>query len=242
MKIAAWFWIFLCALISCQTSYGQTPPRVKALFLTGGGYHDYATLAPFLTNNLGQRVNVSFDVDFTMDRLTNKAFADGYDLVVYDLCFDEADPAQLENALNTIRQGKPAVMIHCAVHAFRKVQPMIREWENGVGMRSKVHDRYEPFPVVNMDPQNPILDGWPADWKTRGDELYQTIEFLPHSHPLLSAKSPVDGRVHIVCWTQTYGKGRVFATTLGHDMKTSSDPAYLNLLARGIMWSTHQLP
>jgi type 1 glutamine amidotransferase len=176
-----------------------------------------------------------------MDRLANPDFARGYDVVVYDLCFDEAPPAELENALNAIRHGKPAVMIHCAVHAFRKVKPMIREWENGVGMRSKVHDRFEPFAVVKLDTNNPILDGWPDEWKTRGDELYQTIEFLPNSHPLLIAKSPVDGRVHIVCWTQTYGKGRVFATTLGHDMKTGEDPDYLGLLARGLLWSCHKL-
>ena len=56
-------------------------------------------------------------------------------------------------------------MIHCAVHAFRKVKTMIREWENGVGMRSKVHDKFEPFQVVKMDAHSPILAGWPDDWK-----------------------------------------------------------------------------
>jgi len=235
-----WPLLLASVLIGCSTA-SQPPKPLKALFLTGGGYHDYAKLAPFLTNSFGQRVNVSFDVDFNTDRLTNKAFAAGYDVVVYDLCFDEAEPAQLENALDTIRNGKPAIMIHCAVHAFRKVKSMIHEWENGVGMRSKVHDRFEPFQVVRMDATSPILNGWPDDWRTGGDELYQTIEFLPNSHPLLSAKSPVDGRVHIVCWTQTYGKGRVFATTLGHDMTTAEDPAYLGLLARGLLWSCHKL-
>jgi uncharacterized protein len=225
-------------LAGCASSQ---PKPLKALFLTGGGYHDYAKLAPFLTNSFGERVNITFDVDFTMDRLTNADFAKGYDLVVYDWCWDEAQPQALQNALNAIRAGKPAVMIHCAVHAFRKVKPLIHEWENAVGMRSKVHDRFEPFQVVKLDDQSPILKGWPDDWKTGGDELYQTIEFLPNSHPLLSAKSPVDGRVHIVCWTQTYGKGRVFATTLGHDMTTAQDPAYLALLARGLLWSCGDL-
>ena len=147
------------------------PKPLKALFLTGGGYHDYKKLAPFLTNSFGERVNVSFDVDFTMDRLTNKGFANGYDVVVYDLCFDDADPSELENALETIRNGKPAVMIHCAVHAFRNTQPLVHEWENGVGMRSKHHDKFEPFQVVRMDAGSPILDGWPEGWKTGGDEL-----------------------------------------------------------------------
>jgi hypothetical protein len=219
------------------------PPAapLKALFLSGSPLHDYKKLAPFLTNSLGERVNVSFDVDATMDRLTNKAFANGYDVVVYDLCFDDADPAKLGNALNTIRDGKPAVMIHCAVHAFRNAKSIVHEREDGVGMKSKVHDKIEAFQTVRMDSHSPILNGWPDDWKTGGDELYQTIEFLPNSHPLLSAKSPVDGRAQIVCWTQIYGKGRVFATTLGHDAATAQDPAYLGLLARGLLWSCDKL-
>jgi type 1 glutamine amidotransferase len=235
------FALLIFAMLFPLAVSAQPVKPLKALFLTGGCCHDYPKLTPFLTNSFGQRVNVSFDVDFTMDRLTNKAFADGYDVVVYDLCFDDAPSVEIENALDTIREGKPAVMIHCAVHAFRKAKPIIREWENGVGMRSKVHDKFEPFQVVRMDASSPILAAWPEDWKTAGDELYQTIEFLPNSHPLLSAKSPLDGRTHIVCWTQTYGKGRVFATTLGHDMTTAHDPAYLGLLSRGLLWSCDKL-
>jgi type 1 glutamine amidotransferase len=238
MKLTRLF--LLCLGLLPLAALSQPSQPIKALFLTGGGYHDYKKLAPFLTNSLGQRVNVSFDVDFTMDRLTNKSFADGYDVVVYDLCFNDAEPVELDNALDTIRAGKPAVMIHCAVHAFRESKK-VHQWEAGVGMRSKVHDPFGPFQTVKLDPQSPILNGFPDDWKTAGDELYQTIEFPKTSHPLLSAKSPRDGRVHIVCWTQTYGKGRVFATTLGHDLTTAQDPAYLGLLARGLLWSCAKL-
>src|SRR5579871_2146685 len=84
---------------------GQNAP-LKALFLTGGGYHDYAKLAPFLTSNLSQRVNVKFDVVYNMDVLKSDKFADRYDVVVYDVCFDEADPVLLENALKVARAGK----------------------------------------------------------------------------------------------------------------------------------------
>jgi type 1 glutamine amidotransferase len=40
-----------------------------------------------------------------------------------------------------------------------------------------------------------------------------------------------------VSWTSSYGKGRVFATTLGHDMKTASLPTYQRLLADGLLWA-----
>jgi type 1 glutamine amidotransferase len=244
---------FLFALALAVTANAAQP--INALFLTGGGYHDYKKLAPHLTNSFGERVNVQFTTIWDMDTLKDPNFATSFDVLVFDVCFDEVAPKLIENALKAIHDGKPAVMIHCAVHAFRRdtnaldmqigskptTNTVIREWENGVGMRSKVHDKYGPFTVEKLDKKSPILVGFPDDWKTTGDELYQTIEFPKTSHPLLRARSPRDGREHIVCWTHTYGKGRVFATTLGHDMKTAEDPVYLNLLARGLLWSCDKL-
>ena len=131
-------------------------------------------------------------------------------------------------------------MIHCAVHAFRKSN-RVHEWENYCGMRSKVHDPYQAFATEKLDAQNPITLNFPADWKTPGDELYQTIELIEGSHPLLRAKSPRDGREHTVCWIHTYGKARVFATTLGHDFKTAESPDYLRLLANGLLWTCDKL-
>jgi len=75
----------------------------------------------------------------TLAPIRGANFADGYDVVVYDWCFDEAPDEVLEHALQATAAGKPTVMIHCAVHAFRR-SPKIAEWETCCGMRSKVHD------------------------------------------------------------------------------------------------------
>jgi type 1 glutamine amidotransferase len=230
----------LTALLFGVSTYAEDVKPINALFLTGGGYHDYKKLAPYLVNTFGERVNVHFDTVWDMETLRDTNFAKPYDVLVFDVCFDEVEPALIDSALNAIRGGKPAVMIHCAVHAFRR-DSNIHEWEAGVGMRSKVHDKYGPFTVVKVDKRSPILAGFPDNWQTSGDELYQTIEFPKTSHALLRAKSPRDGREHIVCWTHKYGKGRVFATTLGHDMTTAENSDYLGLLARGLLWSCDKL-
>jgi type 1 glutamine amidotransferase len=214
--------------------------QLKVLFLTGGGYHDYAKLAPFLTNELSRMINSSFEVRFGLDSLKDPKFAQNFDAVLFDHCDDEAPDEVIANALAAVREGKPTVLIHCAVHAFRK-SAKIHEWETCCGMRSKVHDRFEPFTVVKLDEQSPITKQFPSTWTTPGDELYQTISIDPESHQLLKAKSPQDGREHIVCWTYQYGRGRVFATTLGHDMKTTAATEYLRLLANGLLWSCGKL-
>jgi len=216
------------------------PPPLKVLYLTGGGFHDYEKLVPHLTNKVADLVRVVFHPRFDFDDLRHADFAAAYDAVLYDLCFEEAPDAVLENALQAARGGKPTVMLHCAVHAFRR-SPKLREWETCCGMRSKVHDPYAPFTVTNLDPAHPITRFFPAEWKTAGDELYQTISIDPESHRLLEAASAKDGRRHTVCWTYQFGAGRVFATTLGHDLKTAGTLEYQRLVANGLLWACGKL-
>jgi type 1 glutamine amidotransferase len=230
--------LILGSLLSATAEPGKTIPGkpLKGIFFVGGCCHDYEKLAPHLSKTISEHVPIRFDVKFNMDALTNKNFADSYDLVVYDFCFEEAEAASLENAFQATRDGKPTVMIHCAIHAFRKSEK-IAEWEKLCGMRSKSHDPHQAFSVEKIDQKHPVAKDFPADWKTSGDEIYQTIEFLPGSVPLLKTKSPQDGREHIVCWVHQYGRGRVFATTLGHGLETAESPDYVRLLANGILWA-----
>jgi uncharacterized protein len=238
--------IALCvALVAFPTNTsasgsGPSVPPLKALFVTGGVYHDYDKLAPYLTSQLSTLINVKFDVITSLKDLSSEHFADGYDVIVYDLCRDDADPVALEHAIHAGYEGKPTVFIHCAVHSFRN-SPKVHEWENYVGLRSKFHDKFGPFATQKVGPADAITANFPDDWKTTGDELYQTIEVIAGTQPLLTAKSPVDGRVHVVGWTHAYGKARVFATTLGHDSDTAASPAYVQLLANGLLWSCDKL-
>lgn len=231
------FLALVSALLSSEAKETKAKAKpLKAILFVGGCCHDYDALAPHLSKGISQFIPITFDVKFNLDPLTNKSFADNYDVIVYDVCFEEAASSQLENAFQATRNGKPTVMIHCAVHAFRKSEK-IGEWEKLCGMRSKYHDPYQPFAVEKVDPKHPITRRFPADWKTPGDEIYQVIEFLPGSTPLLKTKSPQDGREHIVCWVHQYEKGRVFATSLGHDLKTAESTDYIRLLANGISWA-----
>jgi hypothetical protein len=87
----------------------KQPETMKVLMLSGGGYHDYAKLVPFLTNALSHRVNARFTTTFEMDVLRDAQFADSYDLVVYDLCFDAApdgDDSLCRPCIPAITQGQ----------------------------------------------------------------------------------------------------------------------------------------
>jgi uncharacterized protein len=215
-----------------QSSANGQP--LKALFVTGGLWHDYKKLAPYITKRLAEQDKIQFQVVYGLEVWRNPRFAEGYDLIIYDLCFDDAERALLDNAL-AAGKSKPTVFLHCAVHSFRN-SAKVHEWEDYIGLRSKVHDKFGPFEISAADPGNFVLANIPAYWKTKGDELYQTIQLLPDSRPLLQATSPIDGRTHIVAWTHSYGSARVFGTTLGHDAKTVHTAPYQHLLANAVLW------
>jgi uncharacterized protein len=219
---------------------GGRPPPLHVLWVAGGTWHDFDALVPLLTEKLRLELHAIVDVKLDLEVWRDEKFADAYDAVVYHFCRDDADGVLIDHALQATRSGKPTVLLHAAVHSFRN-SDRVAEWERLCGMRSKVHDPYQPFPVVKLDRASPITKAWPDEWSTPGDELYQTIEFPAGSHALLKATSPKDGREHVVSWTSSYGKGRVFATTLGHDVKTAGMASYRRLLADGLLWACGRL-
>jgi hypothetical protein len=237
----------------------DTPP-LKAVMFVGGGFHDYKTMPKVLAADIEALANIRIDVKPVADAPAMAAvfkdpkFADGYDLVIYDICFGESwKDGDYDGALDVARAGKPAVFIHCSAHTYRPPRstkdPLLAEreaiadakWHALVGMDTRVHDKYEPFSTEKADKDQPIIKSFPDDWKTAGDEMYNTVKMMPTATPLLTAKSPASGKTHTVAWINTFGKAKVFGTTLGHDMKTGADPAYHKLLAYGMLWVCDKL-
>ena len=102
-----------------------------------------------------------------------------------------------------------------------------------------------------VDKDHPITRDL-GDWTTVNEELYNNAsgKLEPTAHPLASGTqvytdTPAGKEVtarSVVAWTNTYnGKTRVFATTLGHNNATVDDPRYLDLVARGLLWSLGKL-
>jgi hypothetical protein len=233
---------------------------IKAVMYVGGGFHDYKTMPGELTAAMSKIANITFDIKpvATAEEMAavfkDPKFGEGYDVIVYDICFGEKwEDGDYDAALKLAQKGKPAVFLHCSMHTYRpprdKKDPRLvqreaiadAKWHALVGMDTRVHDKYQPFSTVKVAPDHPILKTFPDHWSTPGDELYNTIKMMPTATPLLNATSPSTKKTHTVAWVNQYGPARVFATTLGHDMKTGSDPNYNRLLAYGILWTCDKL-
>jgi type 1 glutamine amidotransferase len=166
--------------------------------------------------------------------IANDAFLT-YDVAVFD--FRNAKPlAQDEkvqaNLLQFFRQGKGLVTIHWANGAF----PYWPEYLNIVGLaQQSVHDRRGPFKVKIANQNHPITRGL-QDFDT-DDELYwDHAQGNRNRVTLAVANSNVHFQDFTQAHTQQYLGGRVFNTSLGHDVKALQSAGTVELIRRGAAW------
>ncbi len=163
--------------------------------------------------------------------------------MVHDECSaDVKDLKVIDRILKPHSAGLPAVVLHCGMHCYRsKGWPKETPWFEFTGLPTTGHGRQLPIAVSYIDRQSPITERL-ADWTTIKEELYNNSagHLLDTAHALARGKQGRDD--YVTVWTNTYaGKARVFCTTLGHNNETVADARYLDLVARGLLWSLDKL-
>ncbi len=151
--------------------------------------------------------------------------------------------ANKESFLKAVRDGKGLVVFHHASGAF--ANPNWDEFEKAVagGWRSKGnHGPPHVFNVKKTETKHPISDGLPAQFEHKIDELYQNSVMVPGNIVLATAysdpqKTKGTGKDEAVIWVNTYGKGRVYENSMGHDVEALSDPQLQEWLRRGVIWA-----
>jgi type 1 glutamine amidotransferase len=104
------------------------------------------------------------------------------------------------------------------------------------------HGARLPFQVVTRQPEHPIMKGLPAVWMHAADELYGTLRgpgtnmtvlATAHSDPKNKGTDHDEPMVMVL----KFGKGRVFHTTLGHDVAALSCVGFITIFQRGTEWA-----
>ena len=226
---------------------GNAPqaPRIQALVVSGGGYHDYPFQAKVLMDVVSRALPVDWTVAIQGGRGTtgtqavvaNAGWAKGYDIVVHNQCFaDVTDETLIKRITSAHRGGPAAIVIHCAMHTYRASTE--DTWREFLGVTTRQHTKAFNIPVKVSAADHPIMKGFKADWTTPVDELYVIEKFWPNSKALASAVSPEDQKEYPLAWVSDYGGARVFGTTLGHGNDTWNDPTFQDLLVRAFKWAT----
>jgi type 1 glutamine amidotransferase len=236
------------ALATCSCVMTPEPAKpIKALLITGGGFHDYEAQTKTLTEGLAKRLNLDLTVAKEGTTREHKHsiygsadWAKGYDVIIHNECFGTvAEKDFVERVAAPHHAGVPAVILHASVHSYRNAPT--DSWREVVGQRSMKHDSRRDLLVKTVAADHPIMRGFPADWNDPQDELYVVEKTWPTVGPLAKAHSVESKQDHVVVWTNTLPKTRIFVTTLGHFDATMKTDAYLDLVARGLLWSIGKL-
>jgi uncharacterized protein len=243
--------IAFAMLVSPVAYTGETQDAkpLRALLVTGGGYHDYKSQENILTDGVSARTKIEWTIvretstsnGHRIPLYENPNWADGYDIVVHNECYsDITDPAYIGKILAAHKNGTPAIVVHCSMHTFRSLKT--DEYREFLGVRTVRHGRQHPLEVKNLKPDDPIMKGFPTTWTTGNEELYWIEKVWPDVTVLAEAKAiDNNNKDNAVIWTHTYGKGRVFGTTIAHNNKTMSDTVYLDMFTRGLLWACDKL-
>ena len=237
----------LFVLLTSFVTAAEPPKPLKVLLVCGGCCHDYNSQKELLSKGMMERAHMDVMVVHEGGSATSskiplyekKDWSKGFDVVIHDECFsDVKENAWTQNIITPHREGLPAVVLHCAMHCYRDGTD---DWFQFCGVTSRRHGAGYPHEVLNVDASHPIMAKFGPAWANPAGELYWIEKLWPNTHPLGTAKNKEEGNDEVCVWTNQYGKGRVFGTTLGHHNETVGAPEYLDLVTRGTLWACEKL-
>jgi len=104
------------------------------------------------------------------------------------------------------------------------------------------HGARIPFQVVTRDAEHPIMKGLPSAWMHAADELYATLRGPGQNMTVLATAHSDPGNKGTdhdepMLMVLSYGKGRIFHTTMGHDVAALSCVGFMTTYQRGTEWA-----
>ena len=221
----------------------KRPDCVHVLLVTGVDYegHHWKDTGPALRNVLEKDKRLDVRIVEDPEFLSSPAISD-YDVIIVHFKNYRPfvrDKQVHENLAKFVKQGKGLMLLHLACGAFENWP----EFANLAGKtydHSKGHDPRGPFTVKIVQPQHPITRGM-HDFQA-DDELYICLAGNLPVEMLATVRSKVTHKDEPMAFVFPYGKGRVFHSPLGHDVKAFEMPGVATLLQCACLWAAGQQP
>lgn len=213
----------------------------KILFTYGGwNGHEPEKFKDFMSGWLKEE-GAEVQIFPNLDPYADKELMSQIDLVIQVFTMSQISPAQEKGLLEAIRENGTGMA----------------GWHGGMGDSFRNNTEYQfmvggqwvahPGGVIDYkvritDHKDEVTHGL-ADFAMHSEQYYMHID--PNTKVLATTRfdgkinSWIDGCVIPVTWKKTYGKGRVFYTSVGHNLShLTAVPEALEMLKRGIKWSS----
>jgi len=207
----------------------------KALIVWGGwDGHQPEEVAGLLGKVLREE-RYDVEISDTLDSLADEDKLATIDLIVPVWTMGTISGEQLGPFLRAVKEGGTGVAgCHGGMgDAFRNET----EYQYMVGGQWVAHPGNDGVTYeVNMtDANDPLTEGI-------GDFTVISEQYYMHVDPAIRIHATTNfGDVKMpVVWTKTYGAGRVYYCTLGHQADIVAMPQTLELMRRGMLWATRK--
>ena len=228
----------LASLALVVSTAGADRASARVLLVTGIDYpgHKWRETTPVLVETLTN------DAQLRVDVLEDPYRLDTTDLSLYRAVFlhfmnwekPDPDDKAKKNLRSFVERGGGMVMIPFACGAFQD-WPEFRNLAGRIYDRTNTHDPRGPFTVEIGNTNHAITRGMASFGVD--DELYICLVGEKPIDVLATARSKITKRDHPMAFVHSYGKGRVFQTPLGHDVKALQSGRTLALIRRGTLWA-----
>jgi uncharacterized protein len=226
--------LFIAVIASIAGSSTAHSQDLKVLMLGDAGFHKPSGLyravdEPLKKNGIELKYTENLS-DINSDNL--KGFAGLLIFANIERMTPEAEKALLEYVDN----GGGLIPVHCASFCFLNSEKYV----SLVGGQFKRHG-FTRFETKIVAADHEIMKGLKPI--SSEDESYMHSRHNP-DRIVLETRSDASGPVsdpngEPYTWIREVGKGRVFYTAWGHDVRTWGNVDFQKLLARGIRWACH---
>ena len=221
-----------------EPSSNAAPDKIRVLLVTGNDYpgHEWKLTTPAVRQILEQDPRMIVRIVEDPEFLASPAL-DQYDVVVLNyMNWESPDPSEAaaKSLQQFVQQGKGLVLLHFSCGAWSG-WPEFANLAGRIWDKVNSHDPRGPFQVDITTQDHPVTRGLAA-FQT-DDELYICLAGDRPVTLLATAKSKVTGKDHPMAFVFEYGRGRVFHTPLGHDVKAFTMTGPAELIRRGCAWA-----
>ena len=230
------------------------PAKIQVLIVSGRDDHDW--------RGATARMRQYLDTAGIFEVRTTEEFLDAgpgslshYDVVVLVFNDKAAEDHWSERSrttlMNFVQAGKGLVIYHHTAASFKE-WPEFARLSGGNYYGKAQHGPIHDFTVRFVDREHPVTRGLRAQFPQFHDELYANMQMQPSGsyHVLATAwddhalykgrsRAPLEGpgKDEPVMWTLEAGKGRVFATMLGHSAEATQSAGFRATFTRGVEWA-----